>query len=212
MARSLGWLALTALASACAPHLYSADGGGDGAADTDLWTAPANSWPSASPPEGLVGEGMEEGQTVLDVRGTDQFGAEVSLWQFYGSVVLLDISTLWCGPCQDLAKNAEAVYQDYKDQGFVYLTVIHENVQGRDPTTDDLNLWAGLPAQVPDGDYDRITAPIIADPEGASGSIGAVRNGSYPAALVIGRDLKVAQRLDPVSEGTIQAGIEAALK
>ncbi len=212
MVRAVGSIVLAMLASACAPHLYSPAGGDDGAADTDLWTAPVNSWTSAAPPEGLVGEGMEEGQVVLDVRGTDQFGAEVSLWQFYGSVVLLDISTLWCGPCQDLAKHAESVYQEYKDQGFVYLTVIHENVEGRDPSAEDLNLWAGLPATVLDGEFDLITAPIIADPEGVSGSIGAVRNGSYPAALVIGRDLKVVQRLDPVSDGTIKAGIEAALQ
>jgi thiol-disulfide isomerase/thioredoxin len=207
-ARSIG---LAVLASACAPHLYS-PAGDDGASDTDLWTAPVNSWSTAAPPAGLVGEGMDEGQVVLDVRGTDQFGAEVSLWQFYGSVVLLDISTLWCGPCQDLAKHAESVYQEYKDQGFVYLTVIHEDQYGRDPSADDLTLWAGLPATVPDGEFDLITAPIIADPAGVSGSIRAVRNGSYPAALVIGRDLKVAQRLDPVSEGTIQSGIEAALQ
>lgn len=208
MVRAAGWIGLAWLVSACAPHLYSPEGGGD----TDAWSAPENTWPSASPPLGLVGEGMDEGQIVLDVRGKDQFGADVSLWQFYGSVVLLDISTLWCGPCQDLAKHAESIYQEYKDQGFVYLTVIHENEVGRDPTTDDLTLWAGLPATVPDGEYDLITAPIIADPEGVSGSIGAVHNGSYPAALVIGRDLKVVQRLDPVSDGTIKSGIEAALQ
>lgn len=206
MKRSGGWVGVVCMATACAPHLYT-DGAVD---DTDAWVAPENSWPMGTPPPGLQATGMDEGQIALDVRGTDQFGADVSLWQFYGQVVLVDISTLWCGPCQDLAKNAETIYQEYKDQGFVYLTLIHENVENEDPTLDDLNLWVGLPAYGTSA-YDLITSPVIADPKGVSGSIQAVRNG-YPAALVVGRDMKVFRTLDPVSDGTIKSAIEAALE
>ena len=203
-----GRLGLTAavLVSGCAPHLYSPD-------DTDppaVWVAPENTWPVSAPPDGLTGEGMEVGQTVLDVRGTDQFGDEVSLWQFSGSVVLLDISTLWCSPCQDLARTAEATYQDYRDQGFVYFTDLHENLDGGPCSQDDLNAWAAFPAQN-DDPYDLITAPLVSDPKGRSGSIAAVRQGTYPALLVVGRDLKVAKRIDSPSDEAVRAAIEGVL-
>ena len=33
-------------------------------------------------------------------------------------------------------------YQDHLHDGFIYVTVLPENVMGADPTVDDLNLWA----------------------------------------------------------------------
>lgn len=210
----VGWIGLVATMAACAPHLYT-DGGigntddvsGD---DTDVWTAPSNSWKAGAPPVGLRGEGMDVGDVALDIHGTDQFGAPVSLWQFYGDVVLFDISTLWCGPCRELAADAEAVYQEYKDQGFTYITVITESTTSAPPTTEELGEWAKFPAQN-DDPYDLITSPIIADPDGESGTIEAVHAGSYPVALVIGRDMRIVERLEPVADGTIKAGIEDAL-
>jgi thiol-disulfide isomerase/thioredoxin len=193
--------------SGCAPRLYTTDDptDSDGVDASGAWTAPSNGWPTATPPSDLAPEGLSVGQTALDIRGTDARGDEVSLWQFYGSTVLVDISTMWCSPCQELGVGSEAVYQAYKDLGFVYLTVLHENIENEPPSSEDLALWATLPASAPDAEhpYTEITAPIIADPEGESGSIQAVQANQYPVLLLIGPTMKVEQRIEPAIESRV---------
>lgn len=188
-------VATCAASSGCIPRLYSADG----PAGPWSWTAPENTWPLASPPEGTVGEGYDEGQIVPDFRLVDQNDDEVSLWQFYGNVVLLDISTLWCRPCQDLATHTEDTWSTYRDQGFVYVTVIAEDLEGNPPGAADLDTWV---------DGFGITSPVVADPEEVTAS--ALDNGTFPAVIVIGRDLVVADRLGTTDE-EVRAGIEAEL-
>lgn len=188
-------------AAACAPRLY-AD------VEDTTWQVPEeNGWPLEVPPEPLVGTGFAEGETVPDVRGPDQHGNDVSIWQFWGNYVLLDISTMWCGPCQNLAKGTEATHQEFKDENFVYLTVLHENEQSEPCTEEELNLWATFPSahDDPDHPYDLITAPIISDPFGESGSADAVENGQYPIVILIGPDMKVIDRIDPASEVRIHS-------
>lgn len=200
-------LVILVTAAGCAPRLYS-----DG--DVSAWAPPENQWEKSSPPTDLLGEGFGEGQVAPDVRGDDQFGDEVSLWQFYGSYVVFDISTMWCGPCQELARNTEATHQEFKDAGVVYLTVLHENVFKDPPTLEELNTWAEFPSfhEDPDHPYDRITSPIIADPKGKSGSKAAVRNGQYPVLLLIGPDMRVEDRIEPVTDTRLHEVLEEAVR
>lgn len=192
------------------PRLYTADAVYSDEA-TDLsggWTLPTNRWPSATPPDGLVAEGFHAGEVVPDVRARDQFGEEVSLWQFSGQVTLLDVSTIWCRPCQVLAQDTEHTWQDYRDEGFIYLTVLHEDASGAEPDTDDLRLWAD---QVPQAPALPITSPVVADPRGSLGTASMILNGQYPAVVVIGRDLVVRERVDQPSDGPVRDAIERAL-
>ena len=194
--RFLPWL----LALGCIPHLETT-----GTYDTDVgpvgsWEAPENRWPLATPPAALVGEGWEPGQTVPDVRVADQHGDVVSLWQFHGQVVLLDISTMWCAPCRDLAQDTQHTQESYASEGFVYLTVLQESVEGGPPILEDLNLWA---------DNYGIDGPVVGD--GDKSTAGAVQQNQFPAVLVIGRDLTVEQRVNPPTDASVRAAIERAL-
>ncbi len=178
---------------ACIPELHTVGGGGP-------WSAPENSWPSSPPPDGLLGQGYDEGDVVMEVRLPDQFGAEVSIWQFYGSVVAVDFSTMWCSPCQDLAAGVQATADAYAAEGFVYLTVLPQDVEGEVPDTEDLNLWA---------DSFGIQEPVLSDSLSVAEQAVPLQN--WPVVLVIGRDLKVKSRLDGPTEAVVHASIEAAL-
>jgi hypothetical protein len=145
------------------------------------------------------------------VRGIDQHGDTVSLWQFYGDVIVFDVSTMWCRPCQQLAIGTEDLWQAFKDDGVVYVTALLQNTTDGPVSVEELNQWAALPAADDDGAYDLITAPIVSDPQGRSGSIEAVRNNQYPAVLLIGRDMRVVERVEPVSHENVHAAVEAAL-
>jgi glutathione peroxidase-family protein len=131
---------------------------------------------------------------------SDQRGQEVSLWQFHGNVVLLDISTMWCAPCQDLALGTEETYHQFADRGFVYLTVLQEDVESQPPEVDDLSAWAA---------EFGITSPVLADGEKFTGE--AVQQGLYPAVLLIGRDLRVIERVLPADDPSVRAAISDAL-
>lgn len=183
--------------AACVPHLYTEDTG-----DPDPWVAPENDWPLRAPPEGLRGEGFAEGQVVPDFRLSDPFGQQVSLWQFYGEVVALDLSTMWCAPCQDLAGDAEETYQDYRDQGFLYVTVLAEDAQGGAPDQADLQQWV---------EYFDLTSPVLSDAEKQwSGLVGA--NIEYPRVWVVGRDLRVHTALPTApTDAALRTAVEAVL-
>lgn len=179
-------------ATGCIPHLE---------AELSEWEAPENSWPISEPPDDLVGSGWGVGETPADFRLTDQHGDTVSLWQFYGDVILVDISTMWCAPCQALAKHTEETWHDYQDQGFVYITVLQADVEGGAVDPEDIQVWA---------DTFGITAPIVEDSSTeATGS--AIQQGQFPAVLVVGRDMEVVERVNPVEDAAVRAAIERAL-
>ena len=181
---------------ACTPVLTSPEETGSTA-----WETPDNSWVTQDPPADLVGEGWLEGQVVPDAHFFDQYGEEVAIWQFYGQLIALDVSTIWCSPCRELAAHVDATWQEYVDQDFMYLTLLGEDTQGDVPDTEELMTWAT--------DY-GITAPVLSDPDHHSYDI--VPDGTYPRVVIIGRDLIVLEeQVFPVDEATIEAAIEEAL-
>jgi len=189
-------LALAPLA-ACTPVLTSpGDDSGTGA-----WVAPSNTWPVSAPPVDLVAQGFDQGQVVPDFVMMDQHGDPVSLWQFYGMVVVVDISTMWCGPCAALADEVDATWNAYEPQGFIYLTVLPENTLGQVPSQDDLNVWA---------DNHAITAPVLQDDIERSKEMAP--DAAYPRLYVIDRQMKVAvNRVNPADDPSIRAEVEAQL-
>ncbi|MDP6932320.1 MAG: hypothetical protein QGG40_05360, partial [Myxococcota bacterium] len=113
----------------------------------------------------------------------------------------LDVSTMWCAPCQELAGEVQATWEDYEDEGFIYLTVLPEDLAGEVPDVEDLNSWA---------DSFGIEAPVLADGSGFGYEL--VGSDAYPAIMIVARDLTVAvERVTPAEDATIRAAIEDEL-
>jgi hypothetical protein len=187
------WSLLAVALSGCLPRLYTK---GPDEVPSE-WLAPENTWEQTTPPGELVGEGYEVGQVAPDFRLVDQHGDEVSLWQFYGDVILLDVSTIWCGPCRNLAVFTEETWTEYKDDGFIYLTVLQQDNEGDPPDNDDLLFWA---------DSFGITAPVLDD-----GQMTTVDRDQWPTVMTIGRDMKVKRIIDPPDDAGVRDAIEALL-
>ncbi len=160
---------------ACAPGESA-----DGATGAD-WIAPDNRWISQAPPEKLRAEGYEEGDTPPDVRLPDQYGDEVSLWQFYGNLVLIDISPMWCAPCQDLARGVEQLVRDYEGEPMVYINLVAETVEGDTPGQEHAEEWATS--------FGIESTPVLADLEGFY--INFTQSGSYPIVVGISPELRI---------------------
>jgi hypothetical protein len=195
---SAGMLAL----QACVPHLETKGG----QTEPSDWVRPENTWSSGEetgPPACLTAEGCAEGETPPDVRLPDQHGDMVSLWQFYGLVVLLDISTGWCLPCQDLGAVTQATQDDFGDQGFVYLTVLQQDADGAPPDVDDALGWAEF--------FGIETAPVTADAGDPPATEEATAGHPFPMLITIDRAMKVHELVNGTDEATVRAAIEAAL-
>ncbi len=191
-------LLLLSLQTGCVPVLVSP------ADDGAPWEAPVNSWGVSPPPDGLEAEGFEEGQVVPEFRLPDQNNEEVSLWQFYGQVVVLDVSTMWCAPCRQLAQTAQAMADEFKDQGFFYTTVFPEDADGDAddpvvPDQEDLNAWA---------DYYGIQEPLITDGAGYSS---LVVGESYPVIVVIDREMRSLGRMEGPTDEQIREKVAEGL-
>jgi thiol-disulfide isomerase/thioredoxin len=189
---------------ACVPHLES--GGASETITGDSWERPANTWGTEEdegPPPGLSSEGFEDGNVAPDLRLVDQHGDEVSLWQFYGDVIVLDVSTIWCAPCRALAEHTQETVNTFGDEGLSYVTVLQQDLEGDPPDDADLDLWASTYG---------ISAPILADGAAFPQTSDAYgRVGSYPAVLLIGRDMRVLKVVAPVDSTVLDAAIEEAL-
>ena len=170
--------------------------------DRCTWPAGPGHWPDFSDEAGLLGIGggnasWSVGSIAPDVDFVDQFGQSVSLYQYYGFVVLIDISTGWCTPCKELAPSYEQVFQNLKDQCFVVLHYVYEGWNGAASTVPFLDQWAT--------EFD-LTFPIVAELDNAG--VGLVENGAMleglaetgtyavgtgiPRFMVIDRDMRFA--------------------
>ena len=148
--------------------------------------------------------GFGVGDVVPETRMLDQTGEEISLRDFDGDVVLLDISTMWCAPCQEVASHAEETFLDYRDDGFMYVTVLQEDVHAKPPNQGDLEEWASSFG---------MTSPVLADGGAPEERItaSAIENGQFPAILIIDRKGKVVERVGATDDATVRSAIERAL-
>lgn len=148
--------------------------------DTDeeavcAWEAPDNRWPLAAPPEGLCGEGFDIGEIAPDVRLTDQFGDEVSLWQFYGTPVMLEANTMW-------TYSYDRVIDDISDEyGVMVVSLLSQDAMTQVPSAEDVDDWIET--------YD-IETPVLIDDMGHSEAVIAP-NQYYNTARLLGADMRV---------------------
>ncbi|HUX07800.1 MAG TPA: TlpA disulfide reductase family protein [Acidobacteriota bacterium] len=98
--------------------------------------------------------GTKLGERAIDFTLKDQNGRAVSLHDYSGSVILVDFSPQYCGPCQQEAAEAEQLYQLHKNSGFTILTVLFQDYKNGAIDTSECKAWA---------DMYGLTFPVLAD-------------------------------------------------
>lgn len=104
-----------------------------------------------------------------DLALTDINGHPVSLQDYRGKVVLLNLWATWCPPCRAEMPTLEGYYRDHHNEGFVVLAV----EAGSDPHDQIVNFVERF----------DLTFPVLEDPQGAS--LAAFRTQSLPSSFVI---------------------------
>jgi peroxiredoxin len=105
---------------------------------------------------------------------TARSGADVSLGQYKGQVVMLNFWASWCGPCRQEMPLLDSIYTKYKRMGF---TLIGVNVE---PDSKSANDWL---KQTP------VSFPILYDKESKVSKMYDVEG--MPSTVIIDRAGKV---------------------
>jgi len=142
-------------------------------------------------PEPTPQLGTSFGDIAVDFTAKDQNGNDVSLYDFSGKVILVNMSADWCGPCRDEATHLEALYDEYKQSGFQIITVL---------TSGHPMEWAH--------DY-QLSFPVLDDNSEAIWS--QYGEGYVPLNLVIDKDKVIRYKEAGYDEAAIKAVIEKYL-
>lgn len=133
------------------------------------------------------------------LTGKDIRGEYVSLEDFRGKVMLLNIWATWCGPCRQELPELRALHNRWSAQGF---TVVGVSIDAPKDAkkVESMAQQFGL-------DY-----PLVLDPLGKSIEAFEVRG--YPTSFIIGRDGLILWRRDGLiqpGDADLEAQIKAAL-
>jgi thiol-disulfide isomerase/thioredoxin len=117
--------------------------------DLYSWPQGLGSWPNRLAAAGEAGIGSNPdilgfgvGDSFYNYIWTDQFGQRLELWQMYGYVIVLSAGARWCGPCQQAASNSQNLWDEYRDQGVIFVENILDGLTpGVDATPADIDAW-----------------------------------------------------------------------
>jgi peroxiredoxin len=73
----------------------------------------------------------QAGFVAPDFTLPDQNGADVTLSDFQGQAVLVNIWASWCSPCRQEMPAMEQIFQEYQEMGFTILAVNAANQDSR---------------------------------------------------------------------------------
>jgi cytochrome c biogenesis protein CcmG/thiol:disulfide interchange protein DsbE len=122
-------------------------------------------------PGEAVPVGISEGNRARDFTLDTLDGRRVSLSDYKGSVVLINLWATWCEPCRMEVPDIEAAYRAHRGEGFIVLGV-------------DLQESAGTVKSFVD--QFGITYPVLLDAKGEV--MKAYRGSGLPMSLIVGQD------------------------
>ncbi|MCH7662674.1 MAG: TlpA family protein disulfide reductase [Chloroflexi bacterium] len=129
----------------------------------------------------------------------NEAGEFVSLSDFRGKVVLVNLWASWCGPCLREMPAMQSVYDQYKEQGFIVLAV---NITSQDSRANAIAFAESL----------NLTFPILFDVNGVVALAYQMR--AFPSSYFIGSDGIIHEVIigGPMAEALLQVRVEQLLK
>ncbi len=145
--------------------------------------ASPNHWVAYAPPDDLEGTGWRVGDTLPNFTLVDQYGEEVSLYQFYGMVIMIEVGAVWCTYCNETAEKSPALLDSYSDDCVMFLFLLTQDENGAPADEDDVMYWANTYS---------LTYPVLGDgDEEVSGELGTW---AYPTFYFIDRNMVLSSK------------------
>jgi len=141
-------------------------------------------------------QATDEARQNADFTLTDLEGESWHLQELHGKVVLVNFWATWCPPCRKEMPDLQALFDKYKGQGLIVLSISDEEASKVTPFIKQQN----------------ITYPVILDPGGKVHNLYQVEG--IPKSFVYNRDGQlVAQSIDMRTRGQFEEMLaQAGLK
>jgi thiol-disulfide isomerase/thioredoxin len=150
--------------------------------------------------------GHNIGESACDFNLLDQKDNPWRLSEHVGDVVLLDLSAMWCAPCQSAAATAQRTQDDYASKGFHYVTILIVDAQNDTMDVSEAQHWADS--------FGITTAPVLQGSRDLLVSGGAQHGyplSSWPTFVFLDRTHTVAYGIYGFNEEWIRNEIESLL-
>ena len=135
----------------------------------------------------------------------DQDGKDWTLYDYYGSIIILDFSTEWCGYCQLAASESETFRAQYIDDNVLYITIMIEDRYGDSPPAEDIvDYWV---------EYFGITEPVLSGDRTMLDSTGETGwpVAAWPTFFIIDRDMTLHEKMQGYNGATLMTIIDGIL-
>ncbi len=147
---------------------------------------------------------QQVGDHPCDFSLLDQNGADWTLYDHFGSIIVLDFSTEWCGYCQRGALTIQDIQDEYAENDVILVTILIEDRYGNPASPELLTAWSthfGIDAPVLAGSRDLLSSdPALGWPVT-----------SYPSYFFIDRGLTLRSNQPGYSDAGLRAAIDSML-
>jgi thiol-disulfide isomerase/thioredoxin len=129
----------------------------------------------------------QNGDVMANWEGNDRFGQRISFYNFCGNYTLVTVSAMWCGPCQDMAAEANALQEEVRATipNFQVLDLLWQDTTGRNvPSERNLETW--------ERNFDLEGIPIVAPDEIDDPALEAFDiDGGIPTTILLSPNMEV---------------------
>ncbi|MCB9741978.1 MAG: TlpA family protein disulfide reductase [Alphaproteobacteria bacterium] len=159
------------------------DSAGD-SADVERY-GPENRWyhaPVTEVPEAPDGDVARVGRQLPELDMVDQYGDSVSLYQFAGRLVVLDIAAIWCGPCHNFAPFLEDFAQAQGEDGAIVITVVVQDVNFNPARAENVAEWV---------EAHETSGPVVFLADPAQRTLIDEAAEGYPSLMVVDPEMRL---------------------
>lgn len=140
-------------------------------------------------------------QDAPDIGGETLDGEQLSLSDYRGQVVVLNVWGSWCAPCRAEAPNLVAVAEDTADQGVRFLGVNTRDTQKEPALAFERRFAVDYPSL-----YDPAGKLLLEFPSGS------LNPQAIPSTLIIDREGRIAARaLKALTEEELRAALDPVI-
>ncbi len=161
--------------------------------------------PSDRPWETWTECSQKPGDHPCNFSLTDQNEDTVELYDSHGKVIVVDLSSMWCAVCQNIAPKGDEFVADYGEENVIWITVLIDGLSyGVAPTLADIQAWAttfNIQGPVLAGDRTMIDLTAVT----------GYPITSWPTLVVIDKEMVLQYGINGWNEATVRGWVESLL-
>ena len=135
----------------------------------------------------------------------DQYEQMIDLYDFHEKVIVVDLSSIWCGVCQNIAAKGEEFVADYGEENVIWVTILVDGLSyGVPPSLADIQAWAN--------NYNIIGPVLMGDRSlvDLNAETGYPVTG-WPTLVVVDQNMVLQYGINGWNEATIRGWVESLL-